>query len=1499
MEKRKNTVGVMTGKCRGSVLAAVNTIARIDGINMDPDLSGNARIVRDIYLAHAESFATKSEFSVAIDIHFAPIGLDRIAAVESTGGNPILMDALLGVIKNSSINLRGRPKYYITTNHPDAPMDIHSLHGYTCIIEITQSNIFSHIMDDTHIKMYNPERDEVMDATIPKGGSYSLTERSILIFEADAAVYEDEEIHEDEGITHMSQPSQITPERKNTWNPVVIEPEPEPEPGRKKRSKQTALGAYGILPLGNEDLPMNEDAVLDQQTRSNSLYDTYSDELKRIFRDGGRIAIVAPTGSGKTRLGMLHAVQSMFANVKRKQAVKFAGKDPKSIPMHLSVICVPYRVIAANYFQRLINLRCAFRPCLGKMLVGDNPMGNSRTLYFKRRPALMHCGVSPDTYKSWFSQELYGESMETKAFGAEFDLAKQLMCDFVVGTYEMILAFLQNPAVSTEVAKGNIVIHGVFDEFQEALKSRESRFVTAASLFDRLTAMSTSMVITSGSYSMLTARDNTMTNILNNATLKYDIKIVDSPSKVVIRHSRRQDKILINYMARMPGLIKPTTNYADELENIKANYPELMHMADAVCHPEKGTTIVMLNDTWKVDTVMNAILITVYILQQCTDESSSEWMIPLYVTSTMEGHKGLWMNSENERIADATYEDPLFGDKPVPIAQAKEQVEARLAVLREKEDELGNDDVFKEELKSMYAKRRAIDAKIRSYKPLFVLDSNRAYNHVTRNIATQSSTAMKKKSCPQGSYTLRTYDICEIWDMDAPKPWLAYKPNPIRCRHKEIANMMDVYNTCLQALVFINNAVEDYTNELEDELQRVRRGPRIWLATQKIGVGADLPGVRRVIQLQNTRHVMTNELTDQVLGRCDRERMGRLMFAETKAAKDDALDADDEEEDTGDAQETYMALDNSIYFAKLIIMTKANKKRDDDTLQQDSADTSSRDTGKKSAAAISITARGPIMEYIDNNMAEIGDKDIKFEHLETAGCTLLSRIVGVKSDIRQVQGPDGALVDAVDKDGNVVFDTTERKLETAIKHSHQMCQILNVERKVSMKVTQYINDEDICNEVIASEFLTRMASTETPFTLPFVKSSHYISGALGGKTMAKKFIDIARDTKYIVPSRTDINYVTAISLALDGEPVKAARRDGCEFVLQQGFELVNTGKTLDFANSLIDSMKPEELFATFIALVELMTQKPSRQDRLTSSGKKARQFALSDTLAGMLQSDGVARESINFKLRKPIDDRARSKYGFYETSTRTGFEYPNDELYKDTGFQGNIDTSTPWLRYTQLAMFIRNPTPIVAIVCDRNGQPSSYRVISTYSPFTLKAVTARVMEVITYTRSASFSTLMYIASNKQLRSNKSRSLCAMYIRQLRNVVRTMDSKWNTEFDQDFLSSHGNLQYLVLYKIARKLWRPVSALFANPFKQADKLRCMAEFFDDPRIEEGEGLIGCWNSRCAFEVGDKIPIKDEWYKLVYRTEEEAETNKKSDEANEVLGEEYDDEKGDVKV
>lgn len=88
-----------------------------------------------------------------------------------------------------------------------------------------------------------------------------------------------------------------------------------------------------------------------------------------------------------------------------------------------------------------------------------------------------------------------------------------------------------------------------------------------------------------------------------------------------------------------------------------------------------------------------------------------------------------------------------------------------------------------------------------------------------------------------------------------------------------LSNTQDVRNFCLRYDIFINNAKENYVSQMMKEFTERKVSPRIWIATQIIGTGADMLNVRKLICMQNKYHTLTDELEKQVLGRCERERI--------------------------------------------------------------------------------------------------------------------------------------------------------------------------------------------------------------------------------------------------------------------------------------------------------------------------------------------------------------------------------------------------------------------------------------------------------------------------------------------------------------------------------------------------------------------------------------------------------------------------------------------------
>ena len=121
------------------------------------------------------------------------------------------------------------------------------------------------------------------------------------------------------------------------------------------------------------------------------------------------------------------------------------------------------------------------------MMTEDNSEGNSLTLFFKKSVAMNALGFNK--VESTVFDKLY-MSIQTSSIGDTGEvvpieqLNTQMQCDFKVGSYEMIGTFLR--LLKNKISDGGIIVQGVFDEFLDALKSKEKRFTAAVECFETL-----------------------------------------------------------------------------------------------------------------------------------------------------------------------------------------------------------------------------------------------------------------------------------------------------------------------------------------------------------------------------------------------------------------------------------------------------------------------------------------------------------------------------------------------------------------------------------------------------------------------------------------------------------------------------------------------------------------------------------------------------------------------------------------------------------------------------------------------------------------------------------------------------------------------------------------------------------------------------------------------------------------------------------------------------
>ena len=151
----------------------------------------------------------------------------------------------------------------------------------------------------------------------------------------------------------------------------------------------------------------------------------------------------------------------------------------------------------------------------------------------------------------------------------------------------MIGTFLR--LLKNKISDGGIIVHGVFDEFLDALKSKEKRFTAAVECFETLCAMSSSLLLISGSYSML--NNSNIKQILDGTgCIDYHIakNIIPEVKKIIHRHRRMKTKLLQN---QAEGIINRYSKHLithegaevrDLEENIIPNCSEFVQLVDAI-----------------------------------------------------------------------------------------------------------------------------------------------------------------------------------------------------------------------------------------------------------------------------------------------------------------------------------------------------------------------------------------------------------------------------------------------------------------------------------------------------------------------------------------------------------------------------------------------------------------------------------------------------------------------------------------------------------------------------------------------------------------------------------------------------------------------------------------------------------------------------------------------------------------------------------------------------
>ena len=740
--------------------------------------------------------------------------------------------------------------------------------------------------------------------------------------------------------------------------------------GTEEKNEQSVITEY--FKIDGEEVKTRVTTLLDQVSTNNKLYDMMKDNIINDIEANSkpvmamndvelsekpekRRYVIAPTGAGKTRVAMIAPIVSFLHNICQEK-----GMEERR---HLVVIAVPYKVIAFQYFSKLSQLcKNGARPIVGKMLTGDNTLGNSLTLFFKKKAVTNMLAISDRDYMNMFNKKYWeidkGNTDKGKVRINE-RLKTKMNIDFVVGSYEMIMLFLTNR--KADLIKDGVIIHGVVDEFQEAFKSKEKRFTTAMWTFDLLASISNSFLVISGSYSLLNNDD--IKAVLEESNFMKNI-IPDKP-KIVNRSFRLQSDLLVSAAMKVINNYTlhntlGTGGFESELfDIIIPKYPELLHIADAIAHPGRGTTIVLLNNTYKTPEIIIAGLITLSYLQkrEIRETEGKEvkgkpyyWTVPIYTDDLLNmdidkiDHRWL-TNEKGERLSD--WEEEFKCKTNLTYQQKIDSIYANIDAIRggRTKEQLSENEA--ELIDQKYNEAKELRNKKDSFQPRYICGSVPAFNHIRFGIRSEVSVDSEKRigqtKISTGTNLLLYFMPYKwIWEYKGGYPhtteeWLTLEDRENILEEKnallyELNNYQDVSNFMLRCTLIKNNARVSYMKSVEDDIARRQTWPRMWAATTKIGVGADMSNIRRLICIQNPNHIFSEEAENQVMGRCDRERQGKTIFTEALIVKNpDYVEASSEEKYIPcKTDESYIALDNAGYIYKVLIQKGLDLYNQDD-----------------------------------------------------------------------------------------------------------------------------------------------------------------------------------------------------------------------------------------------------------------------------------------------------------------------------------------------------------------------------------------------------------------------------------------------------------------------------------------------------------------------------------------------------------------------------------------
>lgn len=613
-----------------------------------------------------------------------------------------------------------------------------------------------------------------------------------------------------------------------------------------------------------KDIKERTNDILNKITYSNNLYTQFVGEIENS--QNSSLILEAGTGEGKTRCALYVGIKSFLENVDNEYFNKNTKKHK------ITIIAVPYVIIAEQFFLKLSQIRLINkRPLIAKLLTSSNTNGNTLTAFWKASAqeiySKMEYSVGDKTKakpNNMWDVELYGG-------------IKKIVSDVIVGSYEMIFILLDKLLNNASLMSA-LEINVVIDEIQEVLVPSARQF-NLFNLFFRVLTKKYPLLLMSGTphiSNIITELPIIKDLIKDTPTLTYTSfhKFITSTSKcnisinqlltTMIFKSKNLDPKQFTIMDIMSLCIgydtsKNTYTFTQEF-NVEGRNIILGRLNEII-------TYILNNIPWVVVAANNIVFRTL----------GNPCGMIIYINSKKHS-KPIMFTIASVAMAIAVLNNKLINvdydmDNTLAVnKQTNKYYDVSERVRKIKVDERKyyvSDDEGLQSLKNEYNLNLSF-AKLSNYNPGVV---RTMMKRLTKRDRISNNWEYFSVILNTPSFTKNGESLTDI-----PKRIITNTENGI------LSVMMNMG-------LWMSNADIDMEDTAEREFVRYSHPPSVIIATQKIAVGADIPNIHyvAVVSAGDKYIKVSKQMMDQVIGRVDRSRKFRWVYAEEGIIKNEEL----------------------------------------------------------------------------------------------------------------------------------------------------------------------------------------------------------------------------------------------------------------------------------------------------------------------------------------------------------------------------------------------------------------------------------------------------------------------------------------------------------------------------------------------------------------------------------------------------------------------------------